>query len=67
MKINYGVPVLVLVVPCTAFGLSEEAKPNFSGTWTLDMGRSDLGNMSRKGGDGSHGVKPRSSLRPTWW
>lgn len=55
MKINYGVPALVLVVLCTAFGLSEEAKPNFSGTWTLDKNKSDLGNMSRRGGDGSHG------------
>jgi hypothetical protein len=67
MKINYGGTASGSCCALHSFGLSEEAKPNFSGTWTLDKDRSDPRSMSRKGGDGSHGVKPRSSLRRTLW
>ncbi len=46
MKVRQGQLNLAAALLCVAIGYSAETKPNFSGTWTLDKDKSDLGRMN---------------------
>ena len=55
MKVKLGALALLVTVHCAAVGFSVEGKPNFSGTWTLDKDKSDLGSQGQGGGAGRGG------------
>jgi len=57
MKVKLGALALLITLHCAAVGSSVEGKPNFSGSWTLDKEKSDLGSQGQGGGAGRGGER----------